>query len=81
MKFTRRKEVKQKITAAMSSTADLAKTLDRDYIGEEHCRRNGINIEVYRAFVRHKKKKQIKEYCRKKGLYESKNVHTVRETL
>ena len=30
MKFTRRKEVKQKITAAMSSTADLAKTLDRN---------------------------------------------------
>ncbi len=81
MKFARRKEVKQKITDAMSSTADLAKTLDRDYIGEEYCRRNGINIEVYRAFVRHKKKQQIKEYHRKKGLYESKNVHTVRETL
>lgn len=81
MKIPRHKEVKQKIAAAMSSTADLAKTLDRDYIGEEYCRRNGINIEVYRAFVRYKKKKQIKEYYRKKGLYESKNVHTVRETL
>lgn len=77
MKFTRRKEVKQKIAAAMSSTADLAKTLDRDYIGEEHCRRNGINIEIYRAFVRYKKKKQIEEYHRKKGLYESKDVYTL----
>lgn len=76
MKFTRRKEVKQ-IAAAMSSTADLAKTLDRDYIGEEYCRRNGINIEIYHAFVRYKKKKQIGEYYRKKGLYESKDVHTV----
>ena len=77
MKFTRRKEVKQKIAAAMSSTADLAKTLDRDYIGEEYCRRNGIDIEIYRAFVRYKKKKQIKEYYRKKGLYESKDVHAL----
>lgn len=77
MKFARRREVKQKITDAMSSTADLAKTLDRDYIGEEYCRRNGINIEVYRAFVRHKKKKQIKEYYRKKRLYESEDVYTL----
>lgn len=77
MKYTRRRETKQKIADAMSSTADLAKTLDRDYIGEEYCRRNGINIKVYRAFVRHKKKKQIKEYYRKKGLYESKDVHTL----
>lgn len=68
MKFTRRKEVKQKITAAMSSTADLAKTLDRDYIGEEYCRRNGINIEVYRAFVRHKKKKTNQRVLQKEGV-------------
>lgn len=73
--------MKQKIAAAMSSTADLAKTLDRDYIGEEHCRRNGINIEIYRAFVRYKKKKQIEEYYRKKGLYESKDVHTLRKAV
>ena len=67
MKFTRRKEVKQKIAAAMSSTADLAKTLDRDYIGEEYCRRNGIDIEIYRAFVRHKKKKANRGVLQKEG--------------
>lgn len=68
MKFTRRKEVKQKIAAAMSSTADLAKTLDRDYIGEEYCRRNGIDIEIYRAFVRYKKKKANRGILQKEGV-------------
>ena len=81
MKFTRRKEVKQKIVSAMNSTQDFAKTLDRDFIGEEWCRRNGINVDVYRAFVRHKKKKQIAEYYKKyygrKRLHDSKDVHTV----
>lgn len=81
MKFTRRKEVKQKIVSAMDSTQDLAKTLDRDYIGEEWCRRNGINVEVYQAFVRHKKKKQITEYYRRKRLYDGKDVHAMRKAV
>lgn len=81
MKFTRRKEVKQKIVSAMNSTQDFAKTLDRDFIGEEWCRRNGIDVNVYRAFVRHKKKKQIAEYSRRKRLYDGKDVHTMRKAV